>query len=197
MTVVPGAFEKQIAYHVVELGINIEIVVERTFFRNERSRRGSEIIVSDGGVGAKCGHGTVRSGSHAVPCLQILIALADEENVLVPFCSRIEEENRLRLFKSTQVVKIAFLPVFVLDISITHVLRLARKDCRASRLHLLHECLAPLGEDIHVQLNRLRARNAGEDDAEKHRLLHRLSRRWLMMVLLSRIGSAVKAGVNC
>ncbi len=85
------------------------------------------------------------SCAQAFPQLALGIALAAEQYVLAVLTTGDQHHHRFRLGKAAQVLKVAVLPVDVLDVTIANGNRSGRQDGNAVRLHLSHQSLAAAG----------------------------------------------------
>ena len=96
----------------------------------------------EGVIGAVVFDRAIRARASAVPDLTLAITLAHEQDILGWRATRNQHCDRFGLVEAGQIIKIAVLPVVVLDITIAVAHRGRRQDRDGITTHLAHECAA-------------------------------------------------------
>ena len=94
--------------------------------------------------------GAVRSGPGSMPQFLAPVAIPAKQDVLPVVTSGREYRHRVRLGEPAQIVKIAILPIAVLDVAIADLDRRTRQNGDTVFAHHPHECLAALGKFLSV-----------------------------------------------
>ncbi|MCY1530646.1 hypothetical protein D9M68_658420 [compost metagenome] len=130
---------------LVEFLVGADRVVDPLAALDQAGEDVVDVADREGIVGAVVADRAVLAGAQAVPQLALGIALAAEQHVLAMLTTRNQRDHRLRLGKPGEVLEVAVLAVYMLDIAVADVHRRRRQDGDAVGFHLRHQRLAPTG----------------------------------------------------
>jgi hypothetical protein len=108
-----------------------------------------ELADGERGVRAEVADGSLDTGPRPVPHLALGVARPHEESHAVVGVPRREDEHRLGLVESGQVIEVGILPVLVLDVVVPDGDR-GRGEHHHAPFELGHQSLAAIGVDAHA-----------------------------------------------
>ena len=131
---------------LVEFLVQAHGVVDARAFLEQAGQNLVDVGDRKGVVGAVVLDRTGGTGALAVPDLALAVAFANEQHVFRRRASGDQDRHRLGLIEAAQVIKIAVLPVVVLDVVVALARRRGRQDRDGIAAHQAHQLGAAAGE---------------------------------------------------